>query len=76
MNKTNVLLTCEEKLQIVHFQKRCEASEIVSQEVYVVVLRDANLPLEARGNILFCSMVIFVVEGRTFQEDQSALSER
>lgn len=75
MNKTNSLLICEEKLQIFHFQKKCEASEIVSQEVYVVVLRDANLPLEARGNILFCSTVIFVIKRRTYQEDLSAISE-
>lgn len=68
MNKTNVLLICENVPRIDHFQKRHEASKILSQEAYLVVFRDRNPPLEARGNVLFCFMVIFVAKGRTLKE--------
>lgn len=57
--------------QTEHFQERYEAREIVSQEADLAVFRDANSQLEACGNILFCFMVIFVGEGRTFKEDKS-----
>ena len=74
MNKTYILPMCEKWLQIVYFRKRCEASECVSQ-VYVVILKGMKPQLKAKGNSLCCSVVIFVVEGRTFQEDEPAISE-
>lgn len=44
-------------------------------KTYLVVLREVNLPLDARGNILFCFVVSFVAEGKILKEGKSINDE-